>query len=136
MTFTTLVRALVDDGYVTAAVPVIILTVLAGLVRRLARIGPDLVRAACQFIATRRAINATSKAERDQTFRVLQALIGAPTQAHPPAPHGKTRRTSSPPTTGRGRRRRPPDHEAPGPPTSTPKPTAAKPVRGRRGPSA
>ena len=106
MPFTTLVHALVDDGYVTAAVIVISLWVLSGLVRYLARVSPDLVRAASVHTAVRRALRATGKAERDQAYRVLKALVGDTTQVDRPPPQGKAR-PLPPPAAGSDREQQP-----------------------------
>jgi hypothetical protein len=95
-----LVHALVDGGYVPAAVIVMVTWLIVRLVRYLARAAPDLLRAACLHAAVRRALKADGKADRDQAFRVMQALIAGEGNGSPSG--GADRRAGVPPPDGVG----------------------------------
>jgi hypothetical protein len=101
-----LVRALVDGGYVPAAVIVVVTWLIVWLVRYLARVAPALVRAACLPAAVRRALNAGDKADRDQAFRVVQALIAGEASGPPPGGGTGRRARVAPPDGGQAVQKR------------------------------
>jgi hypothetical protein len=86
--FSPVVRALVENGYVGAAVTLVVVWVVARLLRFLAQATPRLVRAANERAAVRRALKATTEAEGDRACRVLKILHGLeedPAEALQPA---------------------------------------------------